>query len=692
MGAIGEFLLARHPEVRQGFRELLIGPNAAAFRGAMHDRLGDADPAVRHGAAMVLVTSDPSTEARALEEVVRSKARQRYGWHEWERFCLSLKFGPPVVSHLESRLGAFTLESDVFALAILYRNGVELEDSQFERLIFGELRWVIGIDEPSEATQSRRSLGVLLKIAEGGPDPMVIPAANKLLERFGPDLNPEQQARLVALTLDTSNWRMPDFQIELQKMKHDGAYAELIERTSLRLVSQGFRMPLLELLHQAESNPAIWETIVWNELCTGSIGRDADTHGQWILDLARDLPEQLKAVGSASRKFLFDPRIQQPQHQDAITWLALLAHEAGQLSQDETEQVIVRYHPIGASAMVPLLARLGHIPTNLTRRHSVGMPGALPNIGQRSVAGAPLDAFMEFARPSDTLHPELCRSAEESFFIDPLTKEQMDLLVQQSKNGTLIAGGLAVAYGELPDPKWATAILGYRQARPVPQDQCHSRLIEMWRIILGVGRGDPNWRSRYIAELDRALSANSGDVSAIASELLANQGWLNPEQLSTALRQLIQDVFDDHRLTAGLSDWLSGEIPGAIGLSLAGPIEQGLSTLDGQPWDSDKSHPRDAGPYMLISLLRWKLSGQTDDRSKRVFLRGLRMALMPERQMPNREARQQGIEDVYPLLAATPRSVLQEVIQYGRSIDDLATRTLCSLFLLEFGERAKGAS
>jgi hypothetical protein len=106
----------------------------------MHDRLGDADPAVRHGAAMVLVTSDPSNEARALEEVVRLKSRLRYGaWHEWERFCLSLRFGPSVVSHLESPLGTFTAESDVFALAILYRSGVELDDLQFERLISGEL-------------------------------------------------------------------------------------------------------------------------------------------------------------------------------------------------------------------------------------------------------------------------------------------------------------------------------------------------------------------------------------------------------------------------------------------------------------------------------------------------------------------------------------------------------------------------
>jgi hypothetical protein len=213
----------------------------------------------------------------------------------------------------------------------------------------------------------------------------------------------------------------------------------------------------------------------------------------------------------------------------------------------------------------------------------------------------------------------------------------------------------------------------------------------MWRTILSAGRSDRDWQSRYVAELDRAFAAASGDVCAVSSELLANRGRLSPEQLGIAIRQLTQNVFDDYRLSARLSDWLSGEHPNAIGSSLAGPIEQGLLTLDAQPWDSDRSRPRDAAPYMLIPLLRWKLSGQTDDRSKRVFLRGLRMALIPERELPNRETRRQGIEDVYPLLAGTPRSVLQEVIRYGRSIDDLTTRTLCSLFLLEFGERDGGA-
>jgi hypothetical protein len=204
--------------------------------------------------------------------------------------------------------------------------------------------------------------------------------------------------------------------------------------------------------------------------------------------------------------------------------------------------------------------------------------------------------------------------------------------------------------------------------------------------LLGTGRLEKQWQARYVAELDEALSAETGHVSAVAAALLEARKGLSSEQVTIVFRRLTKDIFDEHHLYAGLADWLSREIPMEVSSSLGLCIEQGLSALDGQPWDSDQSHPRDAGPYLLIPLLGWKMTGKADDRSKRVFLRGLRMALLPERQMPNRETRQQGIDDVYPLLAETPKAVLQEVIHYGRSVEDVATRTLCRLFLLEFAD------
>jgi hypothetical protein len=61
MRGVGEFLLARYPEIRNSFRELVLSPQYERFRAALHTALNNPEPVIRHGAAMVLVTSDPET-------------------------------------------------------------------------------------------------------------------------------------------------------------------------------------------------------------------------------------------------------------------------------------------------------------------------------------------------------------------------------------------------------------------------------------------------------------------------------------------------------------------------------------------------------------------------------------------------------------------------------------------------------
>jgi hypothetical protein len=351
------------------------------------------------------------------------------------------------------------------------------------------------------------------------------------------------------------------------------------------------------------------------------------------------------------------------------------------LSETELEQVITHYSPIDASALVALIFRLGRVPENYRARHSVATPGG--RVQHPKVPGSGHESFIEYARPSETLHPELCPTIEQSLFDDPLTVDQLRSLAARSRNGVLIAGTLAVAYGQLPQPEWASALLGYRKPRAIPADQCHSRLIEIWRRTLAAARSDREWYLSYIAELNRTLSAGSGDIGAIAAELIDAQRRLDSEQVRIVFRHLVEDIFDDHGLTRALAAWLSGDLSDEVRSSLVKPLEQALSSLDSQPWDSAKSYPKDAGPYLIVPLLHWRISGQIDDRSKRAFLRGLRMALIPERQLPNGEARLQGLEDVMPLLETTPKSILHEVVRYGTSTDDLAVRGLCRLFVFE---------
>ncbi|MCH8858820.1 MAG: hypothetical protein IID54_04485, partial [Proteobacteria bacterium] len=63
--------------------------------------------------------------------------------------------------------------------------------------------------------------------------------------------------------------------------------------------------------------------------------------------------------------------------------------------RDETEQAIVRYSPISASALVPLITRLGRVPENFRARHSAGMPA------RRSPTTKPCESWIrKFATPT----------------------------------------------------------------------------------------------------------------------------------------------------------------------------------------------------------------------------------------------------------------------------------------------------
>ena len=89
MSGLGCFVLARNPEIRQKFGQLLTGRDGNHFQSALRARLTHPSITVRHGAAMILLLANPKTEAEALEVVVRAKSARHSGtWHEWERFWL----------------------------------------------------------------------------------------------------------------------------------------------------------------------------------------------------------------------------------------------------------------------------------------------------------------------------------------------------------------------------------------------------------------------------------------------------------------------------------------------------------------------------------------------------------------------------------------------------------------------------
>ena len=211
IGGIGCFLLPRYPEVRHLFRDLLTGVRGTDYRNALRERLDDINPAVRHGAAMALVVCDPTNESTALEVVVRSKSRESHGsWHEWERFCLSLSFGPSVLAYLESKLPTFDSSAEVFALAILNRNSIKLDPKRYERLVRGLLHlehWALDPEEPKlSVLANSASFEPLVKAVETEINRDATRAAEKLLQYHSEKLTVPLHAKCASLAIAGGPW------------------------------------------------------------------------------------------------------------------------------------------------------------------------------------------------------------------------------------------------------------------------------------------------------------------------------------------------------------------------------------------------------------------------------------------------------------------------------------------------------
>jgi hypothetical protein len=136
---------------------------------------------------------------------------------------------------------------------------------------------------------------------------------------------------------------------------------------------------------------------------------------------------------------------------------------------------------------------------------------------------------------------------------------------------------------------------------------------------------------------------------------------------------------DDYGLGNQLVKWLSTDLDQSISTVLLEAIERGLTTLDGQPWESREGIRKDAFPLLLLPLAYWKITEKVTELSIRVFLRGIKFAFT----QPSEENKRTGpiviMANLEPILSKVPKSLLDKVLALGRTMEDPAIRSLCRL-------------
>jgi hypothetical protein len=685
VGGIGCFLFPRYPEVRQLSRNLLTGPQGNDYLHALRDRLYDLHPEIRHGAAMTLIVCDPDNESHAVEIVVKYDPHRGGTWHEWQQYCLSLSFGPSVLTHLQSKLFSLSPSARIFALAILFRNGITLEDSHSDELALGLCdiqNFGLDAGDPQLSfLASEAAFSSLWQIVEDNTPESSIRAAEYLLRYHALKLSLYQRAKCAVLANESKLYWSNSLKDQVKELQSDMQYAAEVERASSELTTRGSKRPTLDLLRAALADTSKWEEVVWELICDNSNYKsDNELQGQFLLDIGRDDANIGKSIGMACTRFLDDPRVA-ASSDDTKQWLAILADEFVWLPKDKLEVALRSDMYRTFSTTSALLARIGYLPIGYKAREAVGsVPKLGIDSGTQMSRAELIKKLHELTRESNHIHPELCGTLEALLFESPLSAEEMDTIIANGKQGTLAVTVLSFVLERPPELRNYLSLFPSWLPRS-EKDACFNRLRNLCRHGSRALIEEEAVRDQYLALLEAALESGSGNIFFTAAELLAIRGTLNTPQAHLVFGTYAKDRSPyEYGLGDELVRWITSEIAPDEALNLAEEIKYGLEVLDNHSWDKDEVG--DTFRFIFFPFAYWRLIAKGDALSTRVFLRGVKFMFSRVSDHVRADKPNEIMQRVEPLLSKVPRSILHEAIKLGEEFDDPVVRGFCRLFLI----------
>jgi len=704
MGSIGPFLLPRYPEVRQGFKDLLQSRHGNLYYKELRKQLFNIDPAIRHGAALILLMADPKNESQALEIIIRSvSTKELSSWHELYGFLLSLKFGHTVLSYIESKLNEFDSSAESFALSILHKNGFLLDDTSFGRLVCGLLDNVFLSHEVPQLEESvfanADALKHLKAIIEKGVGWSGQLSARNVLRYHDQNISERLRVKCNAIILEGSLLDEQKLNGQIDKIKTDNSYRQIVEEVLSDITKTNGKRPLLALINRAIGIPPTWEDVVWRILCDDSgLSSEMESGGQWLLDHGRLNFDHGKAIGKAAGKFLEDHRVRQTRFGETVQWLTLLADEFVGLSKESIEKALLHGNVIKDSVTCALIARLGKAPKGFDRRKKTTDIPHPSELQSDCIVLADYGYLQELARESEKLHPDVCNVLEEMSLLPELPTEQQNALADEGINGIFVASALSFIYEQQPNPQYIIPVLlNFRPIAWGQKDPCQECLIRIWRNgqLIQIA-ADPKLKVELIKLLDKTIvNSERFDTLVVASQLLALRGNLTKSQVSQVLEQYGRhpEYIDRFGLTSRLSIWLSQELSDEVKKAVVQALKRGISLLDTQAWDTPRGVKYDPCRFLLFSLAYWLLTNTVTDESVRVFWRGLKfMHIQPierhDRLEPNVQPHAlQVFEKLEPIILRVPKSTFNQAVISGNDFDDPIVRGLAKLFAVGQNER-----
>jgi len=684
-GGVGCFLLARHPEVRQGLRDLLASDEGHEFSAALRHRLYSINPSVRHGAAMILLAVSPEAEATALEIVVQSRSRQTHGsWHEWENYLLTLSLGPSVLQHLHARYSRLDGYSQVLGLAILARNGISLTEPEQRQLCTGLLDWRNWDLARHVSVEKEPSIRFFIERMDEDNADFAVRASTELVNRYSEYLSTQQLAKAVLIS---GGDKLHPFgnQKWLRRFESDPDFQNAVSEAREAMREAGRAEPLFALCCDALTNNAKWADIVWRLLLEGRYSGtpEAEEAGQWLLEQARNSDSARASIGEATTAFLDDPRVRQNRWSDNVQWLAIVADECSSLPKEKLRDVLVRHpEPIHRSAAAALIARLGETPEGIRSKDRIGAMPNFPSLQeQRHIFSN--DDLTNFARSSEALHPELCPAIEACLLRASMTQQQLDQLATGGATGALMAVVFAYLYGFSPQLDWVIRYMALTERFPEKHDRCRERLVECCRAGLKMAIRDEAYKLSLIARLHTTLENEDTNFFFLAMNIFRLRKSFTAEEAARVITYYsAHSGYYDYGLIVHFCEWiLSSNLSSDERSRIISSLEQALVAMDGWAWEPEHNK-RTCYPLLLFPVVFWCLSSSSvaSEISVQVFLKGLRHLFTPpkHRYSEDRDEEEaiEAMSEMMSVIGRAPKSCLNAIALAGTRSDDAIVRTI----------------
>jgi len=670
IGHIGPFNISRYPDIRLAFQNILNTENGLPYRKALHDALNHYDPNTRRSAAMVLSVCFPFDECLAVVTSVYY-VNNDYNYSEWEKYLLSMNFGPSVLEALIAALPTFSKEPKLFTLALLAHNGYQLLEQDRDDLILGLSSWqtnyLDSIDLGDYNLRSEFSYNIYIQKFNKCSLSECTAIARVLLDFHEKKLSASDKAKCYIATLNKSRGTISEL---YNLLFADKEFATAVRVLRKNIPAQQFPKHFNYFFNSDNELDVNWREVLWHFFVSDSLTLEEDDIGLDLLWLGQRFPSVGEAIGQASNSLLNDTRLQKERWVSRYHWLALLADEFLGLEKQKLKEILCTGSNTHSGASYSLISRLGEVPADFkTTFNSYTCPKNLRKTAETISVEKIETELLDASKESEILVSGITNLIFLTTINIDVSQDFLDKLATGGNNGNLIAGVLAYCYNLEIKLDYALSFDKFFITFIQKKSDVYFRFLKITKLsFYALLSLDLELKTRYLVLLQREFEKDEIDKNIFSFKMFELQNGLNLKQIHHFLLAFAEQGYNndfDRRYVSQLSVWRSEVDDVAILEEILTVTSKCINYLDKLSWDLHSIGIRDSSVSLCFPLMYWSLGGKSDFISCRVFARGIKLMFENNEFMAENPSYQTNevIKSIEPLIRCVPKHILKESLE-----------------------------